>query len=59
MIMKEKLVELINTYVDSRLSGNVKLIEFAGTELQQFLEGVEVEEVRSEVQSVSGEVLND
>jgi hypothetical protein len=57
--MKEKLVELINTYVDSRLSGNVKLIEFAGTELQQFLEGVEVEEVRSEVQSVSGEVLND
>lgn len=57
--MKEKLVELINTYVDSRLSGNLRLIEYAGTELQRFLEGVELEEVRSEIESVSGEVLND
>lgn len=56
--MKEKLVELINTYVDSRLTGNIKLIEFAGTELQKFLESVEVESVSTGVKTVSGEVLN-
>ena len=51
--LKERLVELVNTYVDARLTNNVKLIQFASRDLQEFLERVEL----SEVKSVEPEVL--
>jgi hypothetical protein len=42
--MKEELVSLIATYVAARVTGDVTLIDFAGTRLNQFLAKVELTE---------------
>lgn len=51
--LKERLVELVNTYVDARLTSNVKLIQFASRGLEEFLGRVEL----SEVTAVNPEVM--
>lgn len=43
--MKEELISMITTYANARSTGDVALIDFAGTRLNAFLAKVDVVEV--------------
>ena len=45
--LKAKLVELINTFADARLTSNQNLLRFAGEQIQAFLQSVEIKDKSS------------
>ena len=47
--MKNKLAELIEAYAAARVSGNRLLLEYAASQLNTFMVGVEITEPKEEV----------
>lgn len=46
--MKNKLAELIEAYAAARVSGNRLLLEYAASQLNAFVAGIEISETKEE-----------
>lgn len=48
--LKMRLVEMINTFADAKVTSNQNLMRFAGEQLDRFLQSVEIKEKSDTIQ---------